>query len=539
MLNPFVEEQYRSRQCCILFHECFIQEDSTMILHFDMIEKIMTAPVLVFMILLSLGMIASACGPTNSLGDFDGQSDVGAVGLSGSVSYNTRSDTYRITGSGENIWDEADAFHFAWHQVEGDLALTTDVQWIGSGSHEHRKAGWMVRGGLEENAPYADVVVHGDGLIALQYRQVAGGPTLEVQSGVSAPAAIRLERDGHLFTASVARDGEPFQPIGSVTVELNDPVYAGLVVCSHDNTAEETAVFSNVGIDTLGVFAEEDRVVESTLEIVDIETGERRIVRRAREHFEAPNWSIDGASLIYNSRGSLYTIPVAGGEPELIDTGFADRCNNDHGLSPDGTLLAISHSPERQSLIYVLPSNGGEPRLVTELGPSYWHGWSPDGQTLTYCASRNGEYDVYTIPVEGGLETRLTDAPGLDDGPDYSPDGRYIYFNSVRTGQMKIWRMEADGSNEMQITPDDEYGDWFAHPSPDGRWLVFVSYDKSVEGHPANKNVVLRLMPVEGGEPQVLATLFGGQGTINVPSWSPDSREVAFVSYRLVGSVDM
>jgi len=289
-------------------------------------------------------------------------------------------------------------------------------------------------------------------------------------------------------------------------------------------------------MDTLGVFADGARVVESTLEIIDISSGERRIIRRAREHFEAPNWSLDGSYLLYNSMGRLYTIPVTGGEPELLDTDFADRCNNDHGFSPDGTMLVISHSPDRQSLIYVLPAGGGEPRLVTENGPSYWHGWSPDGRTLAYCASRNGEYDVYTIPVDGGPETRLTDAPGLDDGPDYSPDGRYIYFNSVRTGQMKIWRMDADGSHEVQITPDDDYGDWFAHPSPDGKWLAFVSYDKSVEGHPANKNVVLRLMPVDGGEPQILATLFGGQGTINVPSWSPDSREVAFVSYRLVGN---
>lgn len=275
-------------------------------------------------------------------------------------------------------------------------------------------------------------------------------------------------------------------------------------------------------------------VLESTLEILNIETGERRIVYRTIGHFEAPNWSRDGSTLLYNSGGRLYTIPVEGGEPQMLDTGTADRCNNDHGYSPDGKEIVISHNLDGQSRMFILPSTGGEPRMVTELGPSYWHGWSPDGKTLAYCAERNGEYDVYTISVDGGEEKRLTDAPGLDDGPDYSPDGRYIFFNSVRTGVMKIWRMEADGSNPVQFTHNEEYADWFPHPSPDGKWIVFLSYDKSVEGHPANKDVVLRLMPMEGGEPRVIAELFGGQGTINVPSWSPDGKEFAFVSYRLV-----
>jgi TolB protein len=276
-------------------------------------------------------------------------------------------------------------------------------------------------------------------------------------------------------------------------------------------------------------------MLESTLETIAIASLDRRVVHTAAEHFEAPNWSRDGSELIYNRSGLLYAIPVAGGAPRKIDTGFATRCNNDHGLSPDGTQLAISDQSqgERRSLIYVLPATGGAPRLVTPLGPSYWHGWSPDGKTLAYCAERGGEYDVYTIPVAGGEETRLTTAKGLDDGPDYSPDGTWIYFNSERTGAMQIWRMRTDGTDEQRLTSDG-YADWFPHPSPDGKWVAFVSYEKGVSGHPANKDVLLRLMPAEGGAIQVLARLFGGQGTINVPSWSPDSTRFAFVSYRLV-----
>ena len=180
-----------------------------------------------------------------------------------------------------------------------------------------------------------------------------------------------------------------------------------------------------------------------------------------------------------------------------------------------------------------MPVEGGTPKQITELAPSYWHGWSPDGKTLAYCAERNGEFDIYTISVNGGEETRLTTTPGLDDGPDYSPDGKYIYFNSERTGTMQIWKMKTDGSEQVQIT-NDEFNNWFAHPSPDGKWIVFLSYEKDVKGHPPNKDVMLRLMSVETGEIQVLAKLFGGQGTINVPSWSPDSNQLAFVSYRLV-----
>jgi Tol biopolymer transport system component len=250
---------------------------------------------------------------------------------------------------------------------------------------------------------------------------------------------------------------------------------------------------------------------------------------------ENPNWSPDGKTLFVNQRSRMYTLPAAGGKLTLLDTGEAKGCNNDHGLSPDGKWLALSSGHEdKVSKIYIVPVNGGAARRVTPNGPSYWHGWSPDGKTLAYCGKRGDNFDIYTIPAAGGEEKRLTDAEGLDDGPEYTPDGKFIYFNSERSGLMKIWRMNADGSKQEQVTTDAEYADWFPHPSPDGKMLVFMSYDKGVKGHPANQDVVLRIMPLAGGKPKVLATLFGGQGTINVPSWSPDSKSIAFVSYRLV-----
>jgi len=483
------------------------------------------------------GLLALAGAGAESgapLGVFHNSADVGKVSHAGSVRYDADAQTYSITGGGANIWGSEDAFHYVWRELSGDAAMTASVPWQGAGRDPHRKAGWMVRQNLEPGAAYVDAVVHGDGLISLQYRRVADGPTEEIRSPISAPAPLRFERHGDVFTLSLSRDKGPFEPVGSLSVTLQDPVLAGLVVCSHDDSVTETAVFSNVELKTMGTPKAEDRVIESTLEMLTVQTGERRIVYRARRHFEAPNWSRDGSYLLFNSNGRLYTIPISSGEPKQLDTGVAIKCNNDHGFSPDGKWLAISDQHQGDSQIYVLPGSGGIPRLVTPLSPSYWHGWSPDGRTLAYCAARNGEYDIYTIPVEGGTEQRLTDAKGLDDGPDYSPDGRYIYFNSERSGLMKIWRMNADGSVQEQVTFDAEYADWFPHPSPDGKFLVFLSFDKTVQGHPANKDVALRIMDLPVGKPRVLARLFGGQGTINVPSWSPDSRQVAFVSYRLI-----
>lgn len=289
---------------------------------------------------------------------------------------------------------------------------------------------------------------------------------------------------------------------------------------------------------SLPVFVQESQKVISRLEILDIATKERRIVYQDNVRFEAPNWSNDGKYLLFNQSGSIYKfyLDEAGRKPEILNTGFADECNNDHGISPDGKTLAISHhdATSGNSIIYILPAEGGIPERITELGPSYWHGWSPDGKYLAYCAERNGNYDVYAIPIMGGSEIRLTTTLGLDDGPDYSPDGKYIYFNSVRTGTMQIWRMHTDGSNQEQLTFDD-FNDWFPHPSPDGKWIIFISYIDDVDpgNHPPYKKVMLRLIPTSGDTPVTLTELFGGQGTINVPSWSPDSKSVAFVSYEL------
>ncbi len=479
-------------------------------------------------LLLSMGFLAAQPGLLPQSGD------VGRTGVKGRTEYDAAAQSWRITGAGANIWGGEDSFHFAWKPVAGDVTITAEVSWPDTGGHAHKKAGPMLRASLAPDAPHASVMIHADGLIALQFRRTAGAATEEIRSPLKAPARVRLARHGQVISFEVARPGGPWQPGGALTVELPETVHAGLAVCSHDDTRTEMAVFTGVEMIEEGIVAEKERVVESTLEIVDIRTGERRIVRRALEHFEAPNWTPDGKALIYNGGGRMWRIPVEGGAPELIPTGDV-RCNNDHVISADGRWLAISGSVGRDpSKIYIVPVTGGTPRLVTEKGPSYLHGWSPDGKKLVYCAQRDGEYDIYEISVEGGEEKQLTDARGLDDGPEYSPDGRQIYFNSDRTGLMRIWGMNADGSGQRMISQGPPSADWFAHFSPDGKRIAYLSYDKSVQGHPANKDVVIRLADADGSNPRVLVTLFGGQGTMNVPNWSPDSTRFAFVSYRLV-----
>lgn len=274
----------------------------------------------------------------------------------------------------------------------------------------------------------------------------------------------------------------------------------------------------------------------SLLEVFDITTGERRVLKRFEYLIEAPNWTPDGKYLIYNSGGRLWRFCPETGDTAPIDTGFAQNCNNDHVLSPDGEYLALSHSqPGEGSRIYILPARGGEPRLLTPEAPSYLHGWN--GGRLCYCAFRQGgDGDIYDMAWEGGPERRLTCAPGLSDGPEYSPDGEYIWFNSVRTGLMQIWRMRSDGSEQTQMTFDTDRNSWFPHVSPDGEKVLMISYRKGdllPHEHLPHRNVELRLMDKEGKNLHTLTTLFGGQGSLNVNSWSPDSTRFAFVSYIL------
>lgn len=496
-----------------------------------------TAYLLVFILGILSRYTAFAQVPSDGLSPAEGM-NIGNPAIKGTFVYESRDQQYLLTGAGYNIWNTRDEFFFLARKTGGDLIFSAVLEFKGAGTELHRKAGIMFRSSLEEDAPYVDVAVHGDGLTSLQYRSAKGGVTHEIAAEIRNPQFIQLERTGNRFVMRLSKDNSPLVVAAELELALPDEVHAGLFVCSHNAGVTETALFRNVRLDVPATVKGGNQAPPSPsrLETLDIVTGARSIVHTSTSHFEAPNWSRNGKFLIYNQEGLLYRFDLKPGKIRQINTGFANANNNDHGISFDGKMLAISHhtivNEKRQSIIYTVPVKGGTPARITETGPSYWHGWSPDDLWLTYCAERNGNYDVYKIPAAGGEEIRLTSTEGLDDGPEYSPCGNYIYFNSVRSGTMQIWRMKPDGSLQEQVT-FDAYNDWFPHPSPDGKWLIFVSYLPEVPAasHPRNERVMLRLMNLENGEIRALAFLYGGQGTINVPSWSPDSRKVAFVSY--------
>ncbi len=472
-----------------------------------------------------------------SLGLFEANADVGEVKRAGSTVFDAASGQYTVEGSGTNTWFKRDDFQFAWKQLKGDFILTARAKFVGPGVDPHRKMGWIIRSSMAADSAQASAVVHGDGLTSLQFRRAKGDNTEEVKSTLTGADVIQLRRKGNTLIMSAATYGEPFVTTQVSEISLGDDVYAGLFVCSHNPEVSEKAIFSDVQIT---VPAKDDFVpyrdyIGSNLEILDVATGNRKIVYTVTDSLQAPNWTPDDKALIYNRNGRLFSFDLNQKSPTEINTDFAVNNNNDHVLSFDGKWLGISNQSKEdnnQSNVYLVPISGGVPKKITTRAPSYMHGWSPDGKWLVYTGSRNDNFDIYKISSKGGEEIRLTDAKGLDDGSEFSPDGKYIYFNSTRTGLMQIWRMKPDGSEQTQIT-DDGFNNWFPHISPDGKWIMMISYlkgDVKSEDHPFYKQVYLRLMPTTGGKPKVVAYVYGGQGTMNVPSWSPDSKRIAFVS---------
>ena len=493
----------------------------------------------VFSAIITLLSAALSYSQTNpSVGIFENHGDVGMVLHEGSVTYDAANKTYTITGSGENMWSTADAFQFVGKKMSGDVSLTADISFLTKTGNEHKKAVLMLRQSLDGDSVYVDVALHASGLTALQFREEKGAVTHEIESGISAPKRLRIVKRGDYVYMALAAggDSEDLNPAGGwLRIPLGNTFYVGIGVCSHDKDVSEQATFSKVELRQPAESSGQPTLY-SVLEVVNADsTAIRHAYYLAEGRFEAPNWTRDGSAFLFNRDGHIERLALGSDKPTVIDTGFANRCNNDHGISPDATQLAISDNSQgdHNSLVYMVPIAGGTPRRITQKSPSYWHGWSPDGKTLAFVGQRDGEFDIYAIPAAGGDETRLTTAKGLDDGPEYSPDENYIYFNSERTGHMQIWRMKPDGSEQEQVFSDD-LNNWFPHISPDGQWMVFLTYASDVKGHPENKDVMLRLMSLADKKITVLAHLFGGQGTINVPSWSPDSKRLAFVSYMLI-----
>jgi TolB protein len=498
---------------------------------------------LLFVSLIAASLYARGQSP---VGIFQNTGDIGNPKNAGSTTYDPATQAYTIKGAGYNVWFNRDEYQYAYNKIKGDFILTANFALQGEGKNPHRKVGWMVRHGADPEAAHASAVIHGDGLIAMQWRELRGAFMRDPEDEIFFPkkkaSVIQVERSGNTIIMRVANWGEPLQLVGSHEMKnMPEEVLAGLFICSHEADVVEEARIWNVRIDKPvadNYNAGRDGYLGCRLELLNVTDGNRKVIHQSATRFEAPNWMPDGKQLLFNEGGSLYKIPIEGGTPEKLNTGFADRNNNDHVISFDGKMLAISHHIQGQpgggSTVYVLPLEGGTPKQVTPLTPSYLHGWNPNGKEVVYVAQREGNpvYNLYKMNINGGPEIPVTkNTTGHVDGPEYSPDGKYIYYNGNETGTMQLWRMKPDGTGKEQLT-FDEYHNWFPHVSPDGKWIAYISFPPDIQpnSHPSYKRVTLRLMPVNGGSPRVIAYLYGGQGTINVPSWSPDSRMIAFVS---------
>ena len=486
----------------------------------------------------------AAHAASGRLGVFEGQTDVGNVHPAGTAAFSSRAGTYTVTAAGWDMWAAEDDFHFLWKKLSGDLSLTADIDFPNKTGehHRYRKAVLMVRQTLDVDSSYADVAVHGGGMTALQYRRAKGDSTQDIEVEGPLPKRVRLEKRGDVFTMFVSNMGEPLHQVGaSIKLHFDEPFYVGIGVSAHNSAAAEKAAFSNLELKPLAPPEAPAKLdLYSTLQTITIAPAARQatVLLSERGHSMAPNWSRDGKTIVFTRGDRIDAIPASGGTAEPIDIGGLVSCSGSHGFSPDGKLFALScATPDRKDRrVFIIPAGGGEPRQLTE-NTGYFHSWSPDGKTILYTRGTKAGLTIFAISVGGGPEKAISRGTGVDDDPDYSPDGKYIYFNTDRWGGMQIARMRPDGSDVEQVTFDD-HKNWTPHPSPDGKSIVFLSYDPSVTTHAANKDIELRILSLGDGKIRTLVNLVGGDGTMNVSNWSPDSKSIAFVSYQMLPAED-
>ena len=331
----------------------------------------------------------------NKYGIFDHQINIGDPAIRGTVAYNPESQEYTIEGSGFNMWSGNDEFQYLYKSIQGDFILRARIRFVGEGVDPHRKIGWIVRNNLRGDSPHVNASIHGDGLTSLQYRKETGSETEQVVSTDEAPDVVQLERRGGVYYMSTAKFGQPFTTVELTDVNLRNEVFVGLYVCSHNPEVMEKAVFSNVRIIKPAApdFQPYRDYIGSNMEIMNVETGNRKLLFTSAHSIQAPNWVNQNQELVFNSNGFLYRYTFETDEISQINTGFAVNNNNDHVFSFDETILGISnHNQEddgRSSIYLMNPAGDSLPKKVTKdgVGVSYLHSISPDNQRIIFTAN--------------------------------------------------------------------------------------------------------------------------------------------------------
>jgi len=487
----------------------------------------------------AVGVCAARDDP--ELGGFAAQSDIGLVMPRGDARYSAASDTYTLTGAGANTWYHVDDFHYLWKKMSGDVALTAEIRFPPvTYQHQpdpHRKGMLMIRQTLDSGGIYADAVVHGSGMTALQYRRQRGANTQDIELNIDAPQSVRIEKRGDALTLYLSMKDEPLHPIGaSIALHLKAPFYVGLGVVSHDVATVDQVEFRRVRLQALPPLTKDTpRVRYSTLRTIQTEDQFHRavVIRTGTALMRSANWVPHTADIYLYEGGHLLAIPyldpAAGGEARTIDTGSLVDCSGNYGLSPDGRTLAVScaqaHGAEHQ--VYVLPGSGtGTPRQITHGAQSFFHAWSPDSKTIAFTRGSASKADIFTVPAAGGAAHQLTHDT-INDGPDYSADGKFIYFDSARSGQLQIWRMHTDGSAAEQIT-DDDCRNSSPHLSPDGKSLAFLAQPPG--SGDAIGAAAIKIVTLGDGLIRTLTQLQGNRDSFSMYGWG-DNNHVAFVSY--------
>ena len=483
--------------------------------------------------------------------------DIGAVTVAGSAG--AADGVFTLKGT-LDIWGTNDGFHFAWQPVQGDVVLVARVTGMDNpGKVDHAKASLCLRESLDGGSRCVTQCITPVDGTQFTYRATTNEKAVRIYPDAVTPKPsvpkgafpcwLKLVRRGNEFSGYESLDGETWLLTGTIKLDLKADAFIGIASSSHTKDTLTTSVFDHVKLSKPGVGAGMQRAKNrlSQLTTIGIDGSDKRVIYETHDGIEAPNWSPDGKWLVINSHGALLLIPADGSaKPEVISIGDVKGANNDHVLSPDGKTIYFSASGH----IYAVPFAGGQPRRISNDQPPerqfkyYLHGVSPDEKTLAYAGVEieNGDpwgrIDLFTIPAAGGPDARLTNTPAPDDGPEYSSDGQWIYFNSELNakipGHAQCYRMKPDGTGIEQLTHDDRVN-WFPHISPDGKWVVYISFPPGTVKHPADKDVILRRMKPDGSGQTDIIAFNGGQGTINVNSWSPDSKRFAFVAYPMVG----